>query len=285
MTTVFIGGSRSIKKLPTPAERRLSEFVSAGADVVVGDAPGVDHAAQVFLKKQNYHRVRVFCSGNQPRHNVGDWQVERIVATSARGVRRHLEKDRAMAREVDRALMIWDGKSSGTLLNVMRLASAGRPTELLNAKEDQVHTVSRPEEWQALIAGLDETIRAELRTKARKGGDDDLLTLHQDRQRSARRDVQPPSSLEPLKSDEAGSDVAGDHAVADRDLSRKAAAPSTKIRPAGSPSVGEERKAAQSNRRRSSDPSTSLRKTKRRRSNSTKNSKAPKGQGILPGVT
>ena len=48
MSTVFISGSISIKKLPRPVEESLSKISDANMEVLVGDADGVD------LMIQNY---------------------------------------------------------------------------------------------------------------------------------------------------------------------------------------------------------------------------------------
>ncbi len=120
--TIFVGGSRSIEHIPDVVVPRLARMVQHGHEVIVGDAPGIDQAIQTHLAAARYAKVAVFCSGSRPRNNVGAWQVSRINATGApNGFQFHAAKDRAMADRAGFGLMIWDGRSPGTVLNVVRL--------------------------------------------------------------------------------------------------------------------------------------------------------------------
>ena len=44
MSTVFIGGSRHVSRLPAQAKERLNNIIGSGFRVVVGDAAGADKA-------------------------------------------------------------------------------------------------------------------------------------------------------------------------------------------------------------------------------------------------
>ena len=41
-----------------------------------------------------------------------------------------------MAREADYGLMIWDGKSAGTICNILRLINVGRKAVLINVPDN-----------------------------------------------------------------------------------------------------------------------------------------------------
>jgi len=127
MTRVFIGGSRKISRLPKNLVTRLDRIVERRLPVVVGDANGADKAVQAYLHARSYDEVVVFCSGPNCRNNRGGWPT-RLVGSGSRTstFEHHAAKDRAMAEEATVGLMIWDGKSKGTLLNVFRLLECGK---------------------------------------------------------------------------------------------------------------------------------------------------------------
>ena len=139
MSTVFIGGSRNVPRLSAQVHERLTNVVQVGAQVIVGDANGADKAVQKFLSEHEYQRVTVFCSGAECRNNIGHWETRHIDAPkNAKGFDFYAAKDRVMAREADYGLMIWDGKSAGTILNILRLLHAGRKAVLINSPEKSV---------------------------------------------------------------------------------------------------------------------------------------------------
>ena len=124
MTKVFISGSRKISRLNADIRTRLDRIMEKSLPVIIGDANGADKTVQMYLRDQGYRPVEVFCVGRECRNNVGAWPVRRIAPN---GNRRNFDfyasKDRVMAREASFGLMIWDGKSLGTLMNAQRLAN------------------------------------------------------------------------------------------------------------------------------------------------------------------
>lgn len=124
MTTVFIAGSITIKHLDFLVQERIMNIVDRNFKVIVGDADGVDTSIQQFLQEQNYPNVTVFCTGDTPRNNVGNWAVHQVKTYHKPGSRAfYTAKDLAMAEAADSGLMIWDTKSTGTLSNVIELLS------------------------------------------------------------------------------------------------------------------------------------------------------------------
>lgn len=167
MTTVFIGGSRHVSRLPELARERLHKVVANGHDVVVGDATGADKAVQKFLMDASYGKVTVFCSGDKPRNNVGAWQLHTVAAPkNAKGFAFFAAKDREMARAADFGLMIWDGKSPGTVLNVLRLIRAGKKAVLLDLPGERTLSFKAAEDWEAFLAQCSNELRNDLRERA-----------------------------------------------------------------------------------------------------------------------
>jgi len=121
---VFISGSMSIDKLPEKAIAELDNIIKKEMTVLIGDANGVDLQVQKYLKEKNYSNVVVYYTGKKIRNNVGSWKTKLI---EAKFTMRHLfyvEKDRAMVKDTDCGLMIWDEKSKGTLNNIKNMSEA-----------------------------------------------------------------------------------------------------------------------------------------------------------------
>jgi hypothetical protein len=158
MAMIFIGGSRDITVLPDAATERISSIVAREHGVLIGDAPGVDAEVQGLLAGYGYEHVGVFHAGSEPRHNLGDWPAYHVPPPpGARGFAVHAEKDREMARRADYGLMIWDGASPGTLLNVLRLALIATPCVIYDTIRSRVATTYNVADWRTMLehAGSD----------------------------------------------------------------------------------------------------------------------------------
>lgn len=167
MNTVFIGGSRHVSRLPVQAKERLNNVIKNGHKVIVGDANGADKAVQKHLLEAAYDKVTVFCSGDHPRNNLGQWLTQNIVPPkSVTGFQFYAAKDREMAREADFGLMIWDGKSAGTVLNVLRLVRAGKLAVLINVPQKMPITIKSSAQWNEFLERCDPKLRADLRERA-----------------------------------------------------------------------------------------------------------------------
>ena len=122
MTKVFIAGSRHLWQLNETVRNRILNVIDKKYQVFVGDANGIDKAVQNFLKNIHYENVRVFCSGKRCRNNIGNWETVNIpVQENIKGLKFYMAKDIEMAKEANFGFMIWDGKSAGTLNNVIQL--------------------------------------------------------------------------------------------------------------------------------------------------------------------
>lgn len=150
---VFIGGSRRLSRLNDDMKRRLNKILDNGFTVIVGDANGADRAVQRYLASNRYEKVIVFCMAGECRNNVGQWTTREVVTTP--GVRRNFAyyaaKDRAMAHEADYGLMLWDGKSRGTLTNIEDLVRQRKPVVVYLAPEKSFVTVRDPDELARFV--------------------------------------------------------------------------------------------------------------------------------------
>ncbi|OGA21523.1 MAG: hypothetical protein A3I02_13325 [Betaproteobacteria bacterium RIFCSPLOWO2_02_FULL_67_26] len=128
MEAVFLGGSRRIARLNESMRAKIDELLTRGLWMVVGDANGADRALQQYLADRGYEKVVVYAVTGLLRNNVGHWKVRSVDAPKgARGFELYSVKDAEMAKEASYGLMLWDGKSRGTLANVFKLLAQGKP--------------------------------------------------------------------------------------------------------------------------------------------------------------
>lgn len=153
---VFIAGSRSLSRLNVEVRRRIDNIVEKGFTILVGDANGVDKAVQKHLDARRYENVLVYCMENHCRNNIGSWPQKRIPkGEGQRGFAYYSAKDRAMAREADYGLMLWDGRSRGTLTNIVDLARAGKAVVVYVSPQKQFHTVKGEQQLSHVLRDLE----------------------------------------------------------------------------------------------------------------------------------
>lgn len=144
---VFIGGSKSITVLPKPVITRFRTICERQYDILVGDCYGVDAAVQEFCASLGYDRVTVYASNGKARNNLGGWPVKCIhVAQGVTGFDFYRQKDIAMAETADCGLMVWDGKSKGTLQNSRTLLEMGKMVLVYNQKDGSIRWYRLPQE-------------------------------------------------------------------------------------------------------------------------------------------
>ena len=164
---VFVSGSRSMASVPEYLATRLDSCRWAGHRILMGDADGVNAFVQSRLALDRYRSVLVYHSGRQPRHNEGGWQTIPVVPPAgAAGFAFHAAKDRAMASEETHALAFWDGRSPGTLLNVLRMASMGKPAVVGLVQEARFLVVHDAAGVQALLSLAPRSVRAAAESRA-----------------------------------------------------------------------------------------------------------------------
>jgi hypothetical protein len=158
-TKVFIAGSRRLSQLNSDVKRRIDNIVDKGFTVIVGDANGVDKAVQRYLNGRNYTHVEVFCMKGDCRNNVGGWPTRAITAadTGRRDFAYYSTKDRAMAEEADYGLMLWDGRSRGTLTNIVHLVREGKPVVVYLAPDRSFYTLRGSDHLAEMLGSFDPT--------------------------------------------------------------------------------------------------------------------------------
>lgn len=167
MKTIFIGGSRHVSRLPEDVKKRLDNVIASGHQVIVGDANGADKSVQKHLFDSHYAKVTVFCSGPKPRNNLGAWPIRQVdPPKSAKGFQFYAAKDREMAREADFGLMIWDGKSPGTVLNVLRLVQGGKISVLFNVPEKAAINLKSFDQMRDFVAKCSPSLQSDLAERA-----------------------------------------------------------------------------------------------------------------------
>ena len=154
---VFLSGSIAINRLNDKIRERLSNIVTQKLDVIIGDAGGADKAMQSYFAEKHYDQVEVFCVGGECRNNVGNWKVRHVPAPpNLKGRELFMEKDRAMAAEADYGFVLWDGKSPGSLNNIISTLEGEKPVVVYFAPEEQFHTLKRAGDVRTLLGHCSE---------------------------------------------------------------------------------------------------------------------------------
>lgn len=168
MTTVFVAGSLKIKNLHAKFVERLKSVMDAGHNVVVGDANGADKAIQDIFFQNNYDALTVFCAGDEPRNNVGNWPVHTVRSNAPAGTKEFFTaKDVEMAHIADFGLMIWDTKSTGTLKNIIELLTEDKITAVFVNKTKTFVNVQDGKKLAALTTLMSERAREDAEEKLR----------------------------------------------------------------------------------------------------------------------
>lgn len=151
--TIVLGGSRHIFLLPQEIEDQILKEITASEKFYVGDAPGADTAFQDFLRKNSYPKVKIFSSAGYIRNNLGNWDSQQVeTGLKSKGNSTHAFKDRHMCSEANRGIMIWDGRSAGTLGNVIDLLKQGKSCYLWVAQDSELLQFDNPtslDKWMA----------------------------------------------------------------------------------------------------------------------------------------
>lgn len=156
MTKVFIGGSRKISRLSQAVTNRIDNILVNNFTVLVGDADGVDVLVQKYLFAKNYSQVIVFCTGNFCRNNIGHWETRNVpTVVRSKGFQFYTIKDLAMAKEATHGFMIWDGKSKGTLNNILNLLQMDKKTLVFFAPTQAFYSVRIVDELLSLLDQCD----------------------------------------------------------------------------------------------------------------------------------
>ena len=160
MTTIFLSGSRKLNRINDNIRKRLKNMVDNEFLIVLGDANGADKALQKYFADLQYQSVLVYCSGQKCRNNIGGWELQNIsVDPKIKGREFYAEKDRKMAEVADYGLVLWDGKSSGSIANVMELLKKNKKSLIYFSPEKKFYSISNIEEFKELLNKCDNEIK------------------------------------------------------------------------------------------------------------------------------
>jgi predicted Rossmann fold nucleotide-binding protein DprA/Smf involved in DNA uptake len=98
------------------------------ASIIVGDAPGVDHAVIAEAMSIDPERLWIFGITPQPRNGPESRYIQ--VYTYS-----YMQRDRHMANLCSDALAIWDGESPGTFFTHNYVLDLGKSSVLKNFGE------------------------------------------------------------------------------------------------------------------------------------------------------
>lgn len=150
---IFIAGPRVVTKLNKSIENRLYNIFSNNFTVLVGDANGVDRLIQNYYYNLNYKNVIVYASKGLARNNVGNWPIENIdVDNKIKGFDFYVQKDIAMAKGADYGFMIWNGKSRGTLNNIINLIVENKKALIYFTPKDKFISINDKFKLEKLIS-------------------------------------------------------------------------------------------------------------------------------------
>ncbi|QPF92311.1 hypothetical protein [Bradyrhizobium commune] len=166
MTTVFLSGSRKISRIGNEVRSRLENMVQKGLTIVTGDANGADRAMQSYLHELGYSDVTVYFVGDAPRNNVGNWPIRNVIVDAKlQGRDFYAQKDREMARVADLGFVLWDGKSSGSVQNMLWLVAQKKTVVVYYAPEKQFYNFRNENELIGLLSNCDDEILDDLGRK------------------------------------------------------------------------------------------------------------------------
>lgn len=90
------------------------------------------------------------------RNNVGIWPARSIAPPNGRKeFSYYAAKDIVMAQEAGCGVMLWDGRSKGTLQNVLNLMAAGKRALVYFAPSKDFHVLASNQDLQTLLAHCD----------------------------------------------------------------------------------------------------------------------------------
>ena len=155
MTKVFIGGSRAVSRLNSTIREKLDDLISRQCAILIGDANGADKAVQEHFARQQYQHVIVYCMSRY-RNNAGNWPTKHVEAPGNRkDFAWYAAKDLAMAQDAKCGVMLWDGKSKGTLNNIQQLLSQRKKVLVYLGPEKAFHKLSTILDLQEFLLRCD----------------------------------------------------------------------------------------------------------------------------------
>ena len=108
---------------------------------------------QKYLHEKNYANVVVFHTGATCRNNLGNWPARSVTPPGGRrDFQYYAAKDLQMAKEASYGFMLWDGRSKGTLNNIINLLVNQKPVLVYFTPERQFCTLNDRTGLQVLLS-------------------------------------------------------------------------------------------------------------------------------------
>ena len=150
---IFISGSRILKEnIPDTVLLKIQEHIDEGADFLIGDCEGVDKAIQQYLNDKSYDNVTIYASGERVRNNIGFWkEIHCPIGVDAFRYSFYIEKDFTMAEDADCGLVIWDGNSKGSFVNMLNLIFMGKKCDLYLLNEERWMEVKNLDDLESYV--------------------------------------------------------------------------------------------------------------------------------------
>jgi len=118
---------------------------------------------QSYLADKGYSNVAVYCAGRTCRNNVGSWSIKKIeVDPKLKGRAFYTQKDKAMAAHADFGLILWDGKSEGSINNVFELLRNGKKAVVYFLPRKEFMNVKTPADADTLLRLCEPTTSSSL---------------------------------------------------------------------------------------------------------------------------
>lgn len=150
---VFLAGPRAISSLDLSVKDRLNNIIENRISVLIGDANGVDKSIQLFFSDHGYNDVCVYASQGKARNNVGNWPVFDVaVEGNIKGFDYYAAKDIKMAENADYGFMLWNGKSKGTLNNILNLIKCNKKVLVYFTPNGEFYNLKNLENVKRLVA-------------------------------------------------------------------------------------------------------------------------------------
>lgn len=166
MSKVFISGSRMISRLNSDVAERLQNIIERGHEVLTGDANGVDKAIQRYFFDRSYADVTIYHVGESPRNNVGGWRSIAVETSGkVRGRDLYTQKDKRMAEVSDNGMIVWDGKSSGSVQNMVWLINNFKSSLVYFTPDSVFIKIQNRDDLSNLLDRIDITDRIEIDRK------------------------------------------------------------------------------------------------------------------------
>ena len=140
---IFISGSSKTedsnglyyrKDLPIEIKKEINKGMKLHNTFIVGDAPGIDTQVQKYLNNKKYKNVVVYCTGNIPRTNIGNWKIKKIDGQGYEPMSKEwlALKDKQMQKDATKglAIVLENGGASATRKNVQELINQNKDVKV-----------------------------------------------------------------------------------------------------------------------------------------------------------